>query len=185
MKPQEQKLQFIKLRSEGKSYSTISKSLNISKSTCQAWEQEFKTAITELKKEQLNELYESYYMTKKSRIEQFGETLNNINNALTEADLSEIPPEKLLEYKLKYMEALNGEYVGGGSCIENDPNDTEIDPENILLFLMDLLNRAKAGEVKEKQINSELTIIKNILQTYDTIKIKSKLEALDSVLESR
>ena len=111
MKPQETKTEFIKLRAEGKSYSYIAEALHISKSTCTAWETELKDAIAELKQEQLNELYNSYYMTKEARIKKLGETLDEINTALTGRDLSELPPEKLLDFKLKYTEALKEEYI--------------------------------------------------------------------------
>jgi len=42
MKPQENRLEFIRLRAEGNSYTSISKELNISKDTCSRWEQELK-----------------------------------------------------------------------------------------------------------------------------------------------
>lgn len=73
MKPQEQKAEFIRLRAEGKSYSFIAGCLDISKSTCTSWEREFKSQIAELKAEQLNELYDSYYMTREARIRKLGE----------------------------------------------------------------------------------------------------------------
>jgi len=88
LKPQEQKAEFIRLRAEGRSYSYIADTLHISKSTCTAWERELKNAIAELKQEQLNELYSSYYMTKEARIKKLGDTLDSINTALEGADLS-------------------------------------------------------------------------------------------------
>lgn len=91
MKSQETKTEFIKLRAEGKSFNHIAETLHISKSTCSAWETEFKDAISELKQEQLNELYDAYFMTKETRIKKLGETLNEINNALTNRDLSKLP----------------------------------------------------------------------------------------------
>jgi len=67
------------LRAEGKSYSAIAEQLHISKSTCTAWERELKDNIAELKQEQLEELYNSYFMTKEARIRKLGDTLENIN----------------------------------------------------------------------------------------------------------
>ena len=66
MKPQEQKTEFIRLRAEGKSYAVIADTLHISKSTCTAWERELKDAIADLKQEQLNDLFNAYYMTKEA-----------------------------------------------------------------------------------------------------------------------
>lgn len=103
MKPQEQKTEFIRLRAEGRSYSYIADTLHISKSTCSSWERELQDAIAELKQEQLNELYNSYAMTKEARVKKLGETLNGINEALDAVDLKEIPAEKLLDFKLKYI----------------------------------------------------------------------------------
>lgn len=183
MKPQEQKTEFIKFRAEGKSYSVIADTLHISKSTCTAWERELKDAITELKQEQLNELYNSYYMTKEARIKKLGDTLDNINTALDGADLSQIPPEKLLEYKLKYTEALKGEYIGGGTPYQFKAD--KIKPKDIVTALGDLLNRVRAGEVTPEQANRESSVIANLLKAYDTVEVKEKLNALESVIDSR
>lgn len=182
MKPQEQKTEFIRLRAEGRSYSYIADTLHISKSTCSSWERELQDAIAELKQEQLNELYSSYYMTKEARIKKLGETLDGINTALDGADLTEIPPEKLLEYKLKYMEALKGEYTGSGTPYQFTDR---LDPKEIVTALGDLLNRIRAGEVTAEQANRESTVIANLLKAYDTVEVKAKLDALESLVGSR
>ena len=180
LKPQGQKTEFIRLRAEGKSYSAIADILHISKSTCTAWERELKDAIAELKQEQLNELYRSYYMTKEARIKNLGDTLNGINTALDGADLSQIPPEKLLEYKLKYTEALKGEYTGSGTPYQFTAD--KIDPKDIVTALGDLLNRVRTGEVTPEQANRESTVIANLLKAYDTVEVKEKLNALESLI---
>jgi len=183
LKPQETKTEFIRLRAEGRSYSYIADTLHISKSTCTAWERELKNAIAELKQEQLNELYSSYYMTKEARIKKLGDTLDSINTALEGADLSQIPPEKLLEYKLKYMEALKREYTGSGTPYQFTAD--KIEPKDIVTALADLLNRVRTGEVTPEQANRESTIIANLLKAYDTVEVKEKLNALESIIESR
>lgn len=182
MKPQETKTEFIKLRAEGKSYSYIAEALHISKSTCTAWETELKDAIAELKQEQLNELYNSYYMTKEARIKKLGETLDEINTALTGRDLSELPPEKLLDFKLKYTEALKEEYTGSGTPYKF--KDT-IEPKDIVTALGDLLNRVRAGEVTPEQANRESTVIANLLKAYDIVEVKAKLDALEAIVGGR
>jgi len=183
LKPQEQKAEFIRLRAEGRSYSYIADTLHISKSTCTAWERELKNAIAELKQEQLNELYSSYAMTKEARIKKLGDTLERINTALDGADLSKIPPEKLLEYKLKYTEALKREYTGSGTPYQFTAD--KIEPKDIVTALADLLNRVRTGEVTPEQANMESTIIANLLKAYDTVEVKEKLNALESIIGSR
>ena len=182
MKPQEQKTEFIRLRAEGRSYSYIADTLHISKSTCTAWERELKNAIAELKQEQLNELYSSYYMTKEARIKKLGETLNRINEALEAVDLSEIPAEKLLDFKLKYTEALKEEYTGTGKPYSFSE---KIEPKEIVEALGDLLERIRAGEVTAEQASRESTVIANLLKAYDTVEVKAKLDALEAIVEGR
>ena len=182
MKPQETKTEFIRLRAEGKSYSYIAETLNISKSTCCSWEKELKDSIAELKQEQLNELYETYYMTKEARVRKLGETLNGINEALDAVDLLAIPAEKLLEYKLKYTEALKGEYTGSGTPYQFTDR---LDPKEIIVALGDLLNRIRAGEVTAEQANRESTVIANLLKAYDTVEVKAKLDALEAIIGGR
>ena len=62
------------MRAEGQSFSDIAQQLHISKSTCSTWERELEAEIAQLKKEELNALYESYHMKKEARIKQLGET---------------------------------------------------------------------------------------------------------------
>lgn len=182
MKPQETKTEFIRLRAEGRSYSYIADKLHISKSTCSSWEQELKGAIAELRQEQLNELYSSYAMTKEARIKKLGDTLESINTALDGADLSEIPPEKLLDFKLKYTEALKGEYTGSGTPYQFTDC---LDPKEIVVALGDLLNRIRAGEVTTEQASKESTVIANLLKAYDTVEVKAKLDALEAIVGGR
>ena len=179
MKPQETKTEFIRLRAEGKSYSTIAQQLHISKATCTEWERELKANIAELKQEQLNELYSSYYMTKEARIRKLGDTLNSINTALDGADLNTIPPEKLLDYKLKYTEALKEEYTGTATPYSFSK---KIDPKDIVEALGDLLARIRAGEVTTEQASRESAVLANLLKAYDIAEVKTKLDALDAVL---
>jgi hypothetical protein len=183
LKLQEQKIEFIRLRAEGKSYSKIADTLHISKSTCTAWERELKNAITDLKQEQLNELYDAYYMTKEARIKKLGGTLDKIDTALEKADLNQIPPEKLLEYKLKYTEALKKEYTGRETAYQFTAE--KIDSKDIVTALGDLLNRVRAGEVTSEQANRESVILANLLEAYDIVEVKAKLDALEAIIESR
>ena len=45
-------------------------------------------------------------MLKEARIEQFGKTLEKINIELNKRDFESISTDKLLDHKIKYMQAL-------------------------------------------------------------------------------
>lgn len=180
MKPQELKHKFIELRAEGYSYSHIQKELNIAKATCSAWERELAEEIATMKRDALNTLYDSYHMTKEARIRKLGDALGKIDTAIDSADLSEVPPEKLLELKLKYEDALKKEYAPAGKPIGNDINQ-----HTILTAMGDLLDRVRAGEVTPEQATRESTILANLLKAYDTVEVKAKVEELEAIVGGR
>lgn len=181
MKPVEQRAEYIRLRAEGKSYSAICEQLHISKSTCSKWEKDLKAQIDELKRAELAELCESYGMTKEARIKRLGETLGRIDAALEQVDFSTVDPAKLLDFKLKYGEALKGEYVETTPPLQLD----SIDGKAIVSALGDLLNRVRAGDITTEQAQKESLILSNLLKAYDTVEVKAKLDALDAVLGGR
>lgn len=178
MKPAELKQEYIRLRAEGRSYSYISQQLHISKSTCTAWEKELGVDIAQLKKEELNTLYECFHMKKEARIKQLGGTLEKIEEAIQSTDFSEIPPEKLLELNLKYKEALHKEYTGTTESIDFN----SLAPKDIITALSDLLNRVRSGEVSTEQANKESAILSNLLKAYETAEVKEKLDQLEALL---
>ena len=182
MKSPEIKTEFIALRAQGKTFEYIAKKLNISKSTCSAWEKELKTAIADLKQEQLNELYDTYYMTKEARIKKLGDILDKIDNTLDQADLTEVPLEKLLDFKLKYTEALKAEYVHTGAVIDFSE---QVTAQDILKALGSLLERVQRGEVSQEQANRESAILANLLKAFDAVELQEKLAMVESVLKSR
>ena len=183
MKPQELKTEFIRLRAENRSYNFISEQLGIARGTCENWERELKEQITSLKAEQLGELYDSYYMTREARIRRLGDTLGRIDSALDDVDLSEVPPEKLLDHKLKYIEALKEEYI------DLTPPLQRLEPgfgvRDIVDSIGDLLNRIRSGEVTTEQAGRECLVINSLLKAYETTELKTKVDALEAVLEGR
>lgn len=181
MKPAELKKEYIRLRAEGKSYSFICEQLHISKSTCTKWERALAAEIDELKRAELAELCESYGMTKEARIKRLGGTLEKINAALEQADFTAVDPAKLLDFKLKYTEALKGEYIGTKPALELG----EITPSAILDALGDLLNRVRAGEVTTEQAQKESGILTQLLKAYDTVEVKKKLDELEAIIGGR
>jgi len=182
MKTNDQKNEFICLRAGGKSYTAISKELNISKATCTAWERELKAEIAEKKKEQLEDMYEAYYMTRESRITILGETLKSIEDALGKVDLTKVSPERLLDYKLKYIEALKQEFIDTTPAI---PLDANFNPSDIIVALADLLKRVRNQEINLDQATKEIMIISNIIKAYEAIELKAKLEALEDLVGGR
>ena len=182
MELNETKAQFIQLRAEGYSYDKIADKLSISKSTCTAWERQFKEEIETMKHEQLKELYEMYFMTKEARIKKLGGTLSQIEDALDDADLTEIPPEKLLDYKLKYIDALKEEYTG--STVAYDLNQ-DADSRDIMKATGDLINRIRRGEISKEQARTESIVLANILRAYNTVEVEEKLEALENIVGGR
>lgn len=163
MKAQDKKIEFTKLRAEGRSYSYIADKLAISKSTCCNWEQELKENISTLKTEQLEELYNLYYMTKEARIRELGDTLNNINKALSSAELEKIPPDRLLDYKLKYAEALKAEYIPT-SKPALDPE--EVREKRIIEVMAETLNEEQAGTITTEQAKKKLDMLNLLLKAY-------------------
>lgn len=112
MKDNKTKLDFIRLRAEGKSYRAIAEELGIAKATCSDWEHSLADQIEEAKRERLEELYTSYSMTKEAHIEELGNILKRIDEARenTVKPLEELPEDRLLELRLKYSRELQAEY---------------------------------------------------------------------------
>lgn len=175
MKPIEVKHEFIELRAKGLSYDKIAKKLKISKSTCIAWNEELKEEISKIKNMELEALYQTYGMKKEARIKSLGETLNKVNEALKEADFKEVPAEKLLNFKLKYSEALLKEYV----AIDEADTDKDISAIDILNSLADLLNKLNNREITIEQADKESAVLNSILKAYTTIEATEPLEVED------
>lgn len=105
MKPTETKREYIRLRAEGKSYSSICEQLHISKGTCSKWEKAFREDILTHQKERLQEISQLYEMSKESEIRRIGSILQRIEQAMEKIKIEDIEPAKLLELNLKYLQA--------------------------------------------------------------------------------
>ena len=161
MKSNEKKLEFIRLRAEGKSYRAIEAETGISKSTCSEWERELSSEIARLKQDSLEEMFNTYGMTREARIKRIGETLSRIDEALASADLSAIPPEKLLDYKLKYTAALKEEYTGLASTEATGAAQTTLEA------IQGLYLRIASGETTSDQAKAELNILDHMVDGYN------------------
>lgn len=181
MKTLEDKQEFIRLRAEGMSYRKITKETGLAKATCASWDRELRAEIEQLKADKMQELYKSYHMTKEARIKKLGETLNKINSALEEIDLTTVAPDKLLDYKLKYSDALKSEYVEP-STKDLKENFTAKD---ILEAIGDLLNRIKAGTVTPEQATKESQVYSNLLKAYENVELADKISLLEGIIGGR
>ena len=153
MKETETRREFIRLRADGKSYSAIAKELGISKSTCTAWAGEYAAEIDEAKRIQWEELITSYRMTAAARIRELGETLNAIDAAIAAKDLSELPADKLLNLKLRYMEALKEE------CMQPPETFDFEDTTGLIVQYDELYKGVWAGQISPSQAKAQLSIL--------------------------
>lgn len=182
MKAQDTKREFIRLRAEGQSYDRIAEALHISKATCSAWEREFKADISRLQQEGLNELYQSYGMAKEARIRRIGGTLQQIETALQSADLSSMPPERLLDFKLKYAQALKDEFTG----LTPPPTFTgRGEPQEIQAAFMDIYERVRRGDITAEQARQEAKTLSALLTAYNAVETKERVDAIDAIINGR
>ena len=185
MRPIEDKLKYVQLRAEGKSYRAIAKEIGIHKDTCTRWEAELREQIAEHKEVRLKELYDSYHMTREARITQLGEAVKTIDTAIDTIGLSEANPEKLLDLKLKYSAALKDEYLPINTAPSTFIATNGDYMQNVLVALNDLLLRVREGEVTTEQASKESAIITNLLKAIEVKDIKHKLETIELALEGR
>lgn len=151
----EKKAKFIQMRAEGESYSTITAAIGISKATCSRWAKELESKIKPAEAATLAELYKQYNGTRQARIKAYGETLKRIESALADADLTNIPPQALLEYQIKYIKAIRGEQVNTGTRTEI----ADLTAENILQALEETRQALQRGDISVDQAKEEHAIL--------------------------
>ncbi len=177
----EKKTQFIEMRAKGYPYSIIAKEINVSKATLTTWNKELKDKITELKAEKLNELFESYYMLREARIKQLGDTLKNINTALEGKNLSDLSPDKLLDYKLKFINELKDELVE----FQETKISTNLNADEIIGELVSVLERLRNGDITKDQALKENYIISSILKAHEALNLERKIDILLEIVKER
>lgn len=161
MKTTDKKLEFIRLRAEGKSYRAIEETIGVSRSTCSEWERDLSSEITRLQQESLEELYNAYGMAREARIRRLGDTLQRIDDAIAEVDFTQIAPERLLDLKLKYTAALKEEHKATAYTeASGAANDT-------LEAIQDLYRRTASGETSSEQAKTELSILDHMVDGYN------------------
>lgn len=161
MSKTDKKKLFIELRAKGLSYAKIAKELSISKSTCSSWEAELKDRIQELQDLQLNELYTLYGMDREARIQRVGEALKDINEALKEKDLKELPADTLLKLKLKYEQELKAEYIQP----EQSYSFKDFSNDEAMEALNNIYKQQQLGTITPAQAKAQIATIAEIMQT--------------------
>ena len=167
--------EFIKLRAKGLSLRQCGEALGTNKDTCNKWDRELKAQIAKHKSERLQDVYTEYGMYKEARIKALGTALNNISDELSSRDLSDVPTDKLLDYKLKYTTALSEEYV---PIAPQTDEGQVLDAKTIINRLDDLYKRVRDGETTKEQAQTELVVLSGMLRAYDTTELEEKMDKL-------
>lgn len=107
----ETKEKFITLRAKGWSFDKIAKELGKAKQTLIDWSKELEGEIANLKAEELEALYETYYLQRENRLQTFGAMLTKIKEEIERRDLSDVSTDKLLDLFLKYNNQVKEEIV--------------------------------------------------------------------------
>ena len=107
----ETKQKFIELRAQGLSFDKIAKELGKSKQTLIDWSRDLSGEIANLKAIQLEEMYETFYLTKENRLQTLGTMLSKIKEEVETRELTDVPTEKLLDLLLKYNSKVAEELV--------------------------------------------------------------------------
>lgn len=158
MKPQEKKDQFVIMRAQGRSYDEICKELSISKATCTSWNSKLSEDITAAQERGRDETYETYKAARQKVLDNLSETLSKIDMAIGQKDFEEMPLDKLLKYKLEYMDRMNA------LTAQNTPADTftfieELSNEEMEQALLLLYNRVQGGEMTAQQGKALIEIL--------------------------
>lgn len=163
MKPLNDHLRFIELRSEGYSFRKIASLLNLSKDTCQSWNKLYENEIKELYQDKLSELINKYSLSKANRILDIGKTLLKINNTIDKSNFDTIELIDLLELKLKYHTILKRELINSSLDVDNIDNNE-----------VNILNNSLTA----KNGNNERSVIIEIINAQDDDRIRLLEESI-------
>lgn len=100
----DQKMQFVMLRAQGRSFDTIAQDLGISKQTLITWQSELNNQIKEQTFYELQTITETYAVTRKKRFEShakvLGAVLAELDRRADTDQLAELPTDKLVNLAL-------------------------------------------------------------------------------------
>jgi len=128
MKDLETRERFVELRAQGRSFDSIAKELNVSKSALLKWGQELEKEINNAKYYAYQRLIEQYKLTKVERANFIMQALQRVNDAIGQKDVQALSIKELLmlseklENQLKDI-ILNAEYRTGETIMvdNSDP----------------------------------------------------------------
>lgn len=179
MKSTSKQLEFISLKADGKSNAQIARMLHISESTASRYTRLLEDKISQYKAERLQELYDAFLMTREARIKCLGTTLSQIEDALKQTTLSIAAPEKLLEMKLKYLNALKAEYIPLRFGTGKLPDAGENTARSAVLDLLKLLEGMRSGDLSPIQVETEVKLIVTMLKALEAVEFEKRLDEVE------
>ncbi len=107
----DERQQFIELRAKGYSFQRISDKLHISKPTLIEWSKDTVTNrdIQNQRTLVVDDLQERYAVTRRHRIETFGQFLQKAKDELNGRDMSNIPTDRLITMVIKLSDTLKAD----------------------------------------------------------------------------
>ena len=175
----DKRARFIELKANGQSLRAIAEELHVAKSTLSLWEQELRLEIARHRAERLQDVYKEYGLLKEARIKALGTALQNIDKELSKRDLTQVPTDKLLDYKLRYTHALSEEYV---PLSTRDNFGQKLDTQAILDRLDDLYQRVRNGETTKEYAQSELVVLTGLMKAYETSELEERVAKLQRAI---
>ena len=109
MKDQATKNKFVELRAKGLSFEKISKKISVSKPVLIDWSRELRLEIANAKAVEFDFLIETYALSVKYRLQNFGEMQKKLTAEFKNRNISDIPTDKLAELILKVSVAIERE----------------------------------------------------------------------------
>ena len=108
--------------------------------------------------------------------------LKRIDHSLDKVDIDNLSPEKLLDFKLKYTQALKNEYV---DLQPEDNLKSNFSVEDILNCFASLFNKIKNDTVSVEQAKLEKNTLEAVLKSYETTVLSDKINFLETSLKDK
>ncbi|WP_285769122.1 hypothetical protein [Peribacillus sp. SI8-4] len=105
----DQKERFIEMRAKEVPYVQISQEIGVSKPTLLKWGRVLELEINNRRAIELEYLQDKHCVSKRKRLEFYGEQLDRLYQELQQRDLSDIPTEKLYDMAMKTVASLKQE----------------------------------------------------------------------------
>ena len=176
MKLTQDKTNFIKARAEGHSLRSAAEAIGISRSTAEKWDHALSVQIEKAKRDELEELEQTYCLTRAARLEALGQTLEKLKSSINELDFSKIPGDKLIPLYLRMLKELSRETYSAPQQITN------MEPWSLEKVAVDLINQTAAGELAPDQSQATARAIVAASSIYETSVLQKKVDRLEVIL---